>query len=261
MKFAIKLLLIAGALTSFNLVAEDTGENKVKPITGGGEELTQEEVDKKIGRYGEVDEIPDDFQFNPAEEKLWLSNHLVNINEPLSLYYEFNKSGSYEEGFTDSVYLKILEINEDGTKNAALDFFTGERKQIVTEDNVTNIIGNPVLGIFMQGDVYEMGRLTEGHWRYFHKRIKVALREVAKVEQTSFVFNEKEYSGEKVFFSPYIEDPHRRDFEQFAEKYYEVILSDEIPGSIYQIKTVIPARGDESAEPLILETLTLMDVK
>ena len=34
--------------------------------------------------------------------------------------------------------------------------------------------------------------------------------------------------GEKIFFTPYVKDPHRRDFEKFADKYYEIVLSDEI---------------------------------
>lgn len=259
MKIVLNLIFVICIIASFNSLAEETVLQEVPAITGKGTPLTEEEM--KIGRYGEVDEVPEDFQFNPAEVKLWLTDHLANIKKPESLYYEFVKSGSLEEGFTDSVYLKILELNEDGTKNAALDFFTAERKQAVNPDNVTHIIGNPVLGIFMQGDVYEMDRLTEGHWRYFHKQLKVALREVAIVEPTSFSFNGKEYKGEKIFFSPYINDPHRRDFEKYAEKSYEFIFSDDIPGSLYQIKTVIPDKNKQTKEPLVQETLTLVDVK
>jgi hypothetical protein len=259
MKFVLNLIFVINILLSVNLFAEETIKQEAPVITGKGTPLTEEEL--KIGRYGEVDKVPEDFEFNQAEVKLWLTDHLVNIKKPTSLYYEFVKSGTLEEGFTDSVYLKILELNEDGTKNAALDFFTAERKQAVTPDNVTNIVGNPVLGIFMQGDVYEMGRLTEGHWRYFHKQLKVALREDAVIEPTTFSFNGKEYKGEKVFFSPYLEDPHRRDFEKYADKYYEFIFSDDIPGSLYQIKTVIPGKDEKPEEPLVLETLTLMDVK
>ncbi len=259
MKFVFNLIFLICVASSFNSFAEETVIQEVPVLTGKGTPLTEEEM--KIGRYGEVEEVPEDFQFSQAEKELWLTDHLVNIKKPQSLYYEFVKSGSLEEGFTDSVYLKILKLNEDGTKNAALDFFTAERKQAVTPDNVTNIVGNPVLGIFMQGEVYEMGRLTQGHWRYFHKQIKVALREVAVVEPTTFTFNGKEYNGEKVSFSPYLNDPHRRDFEKYADKYYEVIFSDDIPGSLYQITTVIPDKGENKKEPLIKETLTLMDVK
>ncbi len=261
MKFSryIFLSFCIVAMINHNVMAEQQKETVVTP--SGGTPLTQEEIDSRIGRFGEVDEIPEDFQFNEAEVLLWHEDHLGNIEEPVSLYYEFVKSGSFEEGFTDSVYLKILELNEDGSKNAMMEFFTAEKKQVVTPDNVTNIRGNPAIGIYMQGDVYEMNRIAEGHWRHFQKSIKISLRNDAVVEPTTFKFNGKDYKGEKVFFSPYLNDPHRRNFEKFADKYYEFIFSDEIPGSLYQITTIIHDRSKEDAEPLILETLTLIDVK
>ena len=44
-------------------------------------------------------------------------------------------------------------------------------------------------------------------------------------------------------------------------KYYEFIFSDEIPGKLYQIKTVVRNKADETADPLVQETLRLIDVK
>jgi hypothetical protein len=260
MKFIVYLVIsmCTFSMVSVSVLAEETTEILTPR---GGTPLTQEELDSRIGRFGEVDEIPEDFKFNDAETKLWHADHLANINKPLSLYYEFVKSGSYEEGFTDSVYLKILELNDDGSKNAMMEFFTAERKQVVSPENVTSINGNPAIGIYMQGDVYEMNRLTDGHWRHFQKSIKISLRNDAVIEPTTFKFNGKTYQGEKIYFSPYLNDPHRRDFETFADKYYEFIFSDDIPGSLYQITTIIPDRSNEGADPLILETLTLIDVK
>lgn len=263
MKFAVNIIIFISLFININVFAEESIDQNMPFKVGEGTPVTAEEMN--LGRYGEVDEVPEDFKFSDAEVRLWLSNHLENIKKPLSLYYEFEKTGSLEEGFSDSVYLKILKLNEDGTKDAALDFFTAERKQPVNADNVTHIIGNPVLGIFMHGDTSDMARLTGGNrsrGRYFTKAIKVALREVAVVEPTTFKFNDKEYTGEKVSFSPYLHDPHRRDFEKFADKSYEIIFSDDIPGSLYQIKTIIPAAdGGKDKEPLIQEKLTLMDVK
>tara|TARA_B100000929_G_C15486079_1_gene412842 strand:+ start:890 stop:1720 length:831 start_codon:yes stop_codon:yes gene_type:complete len=245
--------------------AEVTGEKpEFSNTVRGGKSLSEEEIESKIGRYGEVEEIPEGFEFATAENKLWLDNHLGNITQPTSLYYEFEKSGSYEDGFIDSVFLKVVELNKDGTKNALLDFFTAERKQKIPEGNTTNIKGNPVLGIYMNGDVFDMARITGGkadRYRYFLKQIKVALRETAKIESTTFSYNGKEYQGEKIFFTPYVKDPHRRDFEKFADKYYEIVLSDEIPGKLYQITTIIPDASSETAEPLVMETLKLIDVK
>ncbi len=214
-----------------------------------------------IGRMGDAVRVdPDTFEFAEAETKLWLDDHLHNIDKPARLYYEFVKSGSYEEGFTDSVYLDIIAVNADGSKNANLEFFAAERRQIAEPDNLTNIIGNPVLVLYMQGDVYEMSRLTSGSWRYFQRRIKLAFSEAARIEPVTFTFAGKELTGEKISIAPYLNDPRRRQFEQFAVKSYEFILSDAVPGKVYQIKTVVPDSKNPD-QPLLEEVLTLQSVK
>ena len=128
MKLLLNSLFIIHLLMIFtnNVLADGDAEpNQEKSeksnIVRGGSPLTEDEVKSNIGRYGETDEIPEDFEFATAENKLWLDNHLGNITQPTSLHYEFEKSGSYEDGFIDSVYLKVVELNEDGSKNTLLD--------------------------------------------------------------------------------------------------------------------------------------------
>ena len=211
-----------------------------------------------IGRMGDpVGVDPNTFEFADAEVKLWMDNHLRNISSPGRLYYDFVKSGSYEEGFSDSVFLDIVRINEDGSKDADLEFFTAGRQQNERREGIT---GNPVLGKYMEGDVYEMNRLTNGSWRYFQKRIKSAFAENAKIEPVTFEYDGAERTGEKISITPYVNDPRRRQFAEFAPKLYEFILSDQVPGKLYQIKTVIPA-GSPDSEPLMEETLTLQSAE
>ena len=204
-----------------------------------------------LGRMGEpavVDEK--NFHFSKAEARLWEEDH------PGRLYYTFHKSGSYEKGFDDSVYLDILKVNDDGTKDTDLEFFTGARRQPANPGNLEGIRGNPVLGIYMQGDVYEMNRLTNGSWRYFQRRIKAAFAKGAKVEPVTFKYNGDNVQGEKITIEPFVNDPHRGQMKQFANKVYEFILSQKIPGSIYEIKTVVPDKSTPDGKPLILEKLT-----
>ena len=225
--------------------------------SGSAQEIAIETEDS-IGRMGDSAVVDaDTYEFSPAERKLWLQDHLQNVEKPARLYYEFVKSGTYEEGFTDAVYLDIVGINEDGSKNAQLEFFTADRQQKAGRDNLTNITGNPVIGIYMQGDVIEMNRITDGHWRYFQRRIKMAFSESAKITNVDIDFNGAVIEGEKIEISPYIEDPRRKDFAKFAGKSYEFIFSDSIPGSLYQIRTIIPDVTGKSTDALIEERLTL----
>ncbi|MCG8323901.1 MAG: hypothetical protein MI673_00160 [Thiotrichales bacterium] len=236
-------------------IAEEDAEHG-----SGKQALSQKEIDKSIGRMGEsIFQVPEGYQFSEAEIKMWFSDHLENITEPTQLLYEFTKSGTYEEGFVDSVQLVIKELNEDGTKNADMQFFTGERKQFIRPENITNITGNPVLGIYMQGDIYEMDRYTGGSWRYFLKSIKTSIHDEAVIEPVEFEFSGNKYAGEKVSFSPYLNDPRRMQIGKFAGKSYELIFCDQIPGQLYQIRTVIPSEEDGS-EPLVEEILTLAEI-
>ena len=244
------LPLIIILLSSSSSYAEgsdtDRSEKEMKPQIGSIEDA------------GMVD--PDEFGFSNAENKLWIDKHLLNIERPARLHYVFEKTGSYEEGFVDDVYLDILEINDDNTRNTALAFFTEERTQRVSPSNVTGISGNPVIGIFLQGDVYEMNRLTEGHWKYFHKQIKLAIADSNESETVSIELDGKQYQGEKMVMFPYEKIDKRSRLKEFSDKRYEFILSDRIPGKLFQIKTVINDPEDPE-NSLMEEKLTLESVE
>ena len=197
---------------------------------------------------------------SPAETLLWMSDHLANIDRPSKLRYAFKKTGTLEEGFTDMVELSITKIQKDGGKTAQVDFLTGSRHQSNPEQQ--ELRGNPVLGQYLQGDIYEMSRLTEGGWPHFQRRLKLAFAEAAVVESVTFEHQGQKCEGKKIKVTPYVADPRRHQYPKFAGKMYEFIFSDQIPGSLYQIHTLVPAESKESiqpGEPLIEETLTFVE--
>jgi hypothetical protein len=198
-------------------------------------------------------------QFSEAETTVWLGDQLAAITAPTVLTYDFVKSGTFEAGFTDRVIYRVTGLHPDGTKSGVIDFFSGERHFDLPPEEKTNI--NPVLKVYFQGDVYEMNRLTDPdrkareRWRYFQRRIKFALAEGAKVEPVKFEFSGLQYAGKRVSFMPYAKDPKRSEFEQFADKAYAVTVSDQLPGYVYKIESVVP--GKDPATPLIQEVLQL----
>lgn len=214
-----------------------------------------------IGRLGDPAIIDDkEYKFSEAESRLWLADHLKNITQPIRLRYDFVKSGTYEDGFSDVVLLEIKQLNDDGSKNVDMQFFTGERSQPFSPDTVTEVRGNPVLGLYMRGDVYDMNRLTEGSWRYFQRRIKLALSQTATIEPVEIEFAGKKVKAERIVITPYAKDPHSAQFQQLTAKRYEFTLSDAVPGTIYQIRTVVPGVLDADA-PLLEERLTLTQAR
>lgn len=202
-------------------------------------------------------------EFSQAETLLWMTDQLKSIERPVELTYQFDRSGTLESGFTDTVRFTVEAVKSDGMKAASLDFFTGERRFDVPPVENTNV--NPVLKIYLQGDVYEMNRLTDvdgtskERWRYFQRRIKFALAESAKIEDVVVSFNGDELTAHSISFHPYVNDPKRQLFEQFADKSYIVVVADEIPGYLYRIETIIPGDNPD-APPLIREVLQLVGV-
>ena len=225
------------------------------------EESVIEKLEHKGMSIGGLSDDPhqnrEDIVLSEAEELLWETDQLKNIDKKGILRYEFERKGTIDEGFTDFVELNILEVKDDGMKSAGITFFSGDRNQDVAPNESTN--GNPILGVYLQGDVYEMNRLTEGSWRYFHRRIKFALADDARIEPVTIKVDGKEVSAKKVTITPYENDPKRKMFEEYADKVYEITVSEDIPGMLYKIRTIIPGskKGDEASdpEPMVEETL------
>lgn len=213
---------------------------------------------------GEVEQQPA-VKLSEAETRMWMTNQLRSVTRPLDLHYEFHKTGSFEVdlNFDDKVELAIEKINADGSKNGSLLFFTGTHAFPAPAMESSTV--NPILGHYLYGDVLQMNRLTDPdgtaqeRWRYFQRGIKFALAESATVKATTFEFDGRSWKGYEISFAPYLKDPKRNLFEKFADKRYSVVVSDDLPGYLYRIETLIPS--DNPAQPLIREVLQLTAVE
>ena len=228
-----------------------------------GANAKAEDIEDPKSQIGSIDDSgrvdADTFDFSNTEYKLWLDKHLLNIEQPARLHYIFTRSGSHEEGFSDDVYLDI-KPNQNGSRDTVLDFFSAQRKQHVSVDNLRNVTGNPVIGAYMQGDTYEMQRLTSGHWKYFLRQIKLAMADTNESEAINIEFNGKKYASEKITLSPFESIENRSRLGKFADKTYQFTFSDDLPGKLYSIKTIIKDTENPTGEPLIVEELALQSV-
>jgi hypothetical protein len=198
-----------------------------------------------------------------AETILWLGDQLKGLEQPSTLKYEFKKSGSLEEGFTDRVHFHITELLPEGMKKATVDFFTGQRHLFIPPYEGIN--GNVLLAVFLQGDILEMQRLTEGGTRYFQQRIKYALAKSAQIADTEIEFDGKKVPGKQITITPYVDDPKadlNERFRKLKDKVYTFTVSEQIPGYFYEIHTLVPPAADSAADapPVLEEYLRLTSV-
>ncbi|HEY8553184.1 MAG TPA: hypothetical protein VIL43_01440 [Burkholderiales bacterium] len=189
-------------------------------------------------------------QVSLAETLLFESDHLASIREPLSLHYAFETRGSLQPEYRDDVEVKI-DVAADGGKRVTTRYFTGARQRDFP--TIEHARGNPVLLYFLDRDIRQMQRLTGGNSLYFQKHIRFALADKAEVRPVRFRYNGAETAGREIRITPYADDPNNVRYRELAGKRYVFILSDAIPGSIYQVRTVVP---DGEAGVLIEESLT-----
>lgn len=212
---------------------------------------------------------------SPAEVLLFETDHLARVKAPATLVYEFRKTSNVEPGFTDSVRVDVSRSK--GKLHAALHFLTGERKRELPD--IDDVHGNPVLLGFLERDIAEMKRLTGGSVGYFRKRIRMALAEGAQVTPQRITYGGATVEGKAVRIQPYLDDPLGARFGDYLRKTYTFVLSEGVPGGVYQVSTSLangaagrpgavlartaaatPAAAPGAASPVIDETLTLVKV-
>jgi hypothetical protein len=199
---------------------------------------------------------------SPAESLLFETDHLARLKAPAVLVYHFRKVSNVEPGFSDKVQLDLANIK--GKPKASLHFLSGEHKREIPA--VDDAHGNPVLLGFLEHDIAEMKRLTGGSTNYFRKRIRMALAETAQVTLQPITYQGKTLRAQAVRIQPYLDDPLHARFEKYVRKTYTFVVSDQVPGGVYQLSTSLgnanpgmPAAGAAAAAaPAIVETLTLV---
>jgi len=191
-----------------------------------------------------------------AERLLWLTDQVTTLPVGTLLRYRYDARSIDEDPIEDEVDLEIIAVNEDGSRGATVYFFTGDRNRNVEPFERSR--GNPVLGIYLQDDVYRLEERAGGSWRYFHRKVKKALAHDATIEDIEVEFEGRKVPARRVSFQPFQYDELRDRFEDLADKRYSIVVSDQIPGSLYEIHTLVPGR--EEGSPPLHETRLRLDV-
>lgn len=192
--------------------------------------------------------------YSAAERSLFMTHHLRNVSPPSTLHYRFHKGGTAEAGFDDKVAIH-LEREPNGACCAGRGEFLSAERRVVLPD-IEHAEGNPVILYFLERDVRDMQRLTKGQPNHFRKRIRMAIYDDARVRDAQFDYQGQRIAGQEITISPYLADPSRDRFEQYAGKEYVFLLSDAVPGGVFGIRTRSGPAGS-TAEPLILEEMVI----
>lgn len=190
--------------------------------------------------------------FSEVNNVLFDTAHLANIEQPGTLTYQYSKNSVVDDSREDTIKVDVSNIRNTGRRDLAFEFFTGKNKR--PYEPMENQRGNGVFVLFLEFDVHEMKRLTGGEWRYFQRRLRWSMAEGADKKEVDIDYNGHKVKGTQYIIQPYANDPKNTRYKLYANKYYIFTLSDDIPGEIYQVRTVVPD-GDswQEGEPVLVD--------
>ncbi|MCB1888935.1 MAG: hypothetical protein KDH20_15100 [Rhodocyclaceae bacterium] len=192
-------------------------------------------------------------EISEAEQVVFMQPHLDNVAGDRDLHYAFHREETEQPALDDTVTLFVRADGERGRVVTA-EFLHGEHALTLPE--VTHATANPVVLYFLERDVRDMHRRLGGKEHYFRKRIRMALANEATVEAVRFEYDGQTRSGTRVTVQPYAGDPNVHRFQGLDNKRYEFTFSDDVPGGIFELGTVVT--GDKTRKvPEIREALTL----
>lgn len=191
--------------------------------------------------------------FSAAEKALFVTPHLAGLHAPTTLHYSFHKTGSLEPPLDDKVDV-LLSAGAGGTCCVArVEFLGGAKSGHVPE--VDAVQSNPVILHFLERDIHEMERLTQGRANYFRKRIRMAVFEAATIRKLRLPYHGHAVDVQEISITPYRDDPNRSRYEKLADKQYQFLLASAVPGGLYAIRTRIGSASVDA--PLLGEELLI----
>lgn len=195
-------------------------------------------------------------QFSVAEKRLFIDEHLRNLNGPTTLEYTYEKRGSLEAPVDDTARVIVGPAAAGGGNAVKVEYLTETRKLELADIDVAN--ANPVILFFLERDLREMHRLTGGSVNYYRKRIRMALAEGGQVETVTRELGPRRIAATTIRIAPYRDDPARSRYEKFAEKTYVFTLSDDVPGKVVELRSELsipPDATGKGPEVVISESL------
>ena len=195
-------------------------------------------------------------EMSSANVELFVQPHLESINEPSRLFYKFEKESTREDSFIGNVVLNIVKIDDENRKYVTFRYLKGRNK--VRFPPQVGAKGNPIFMLFFERDARDMQRLTGGNALFFRSRIRHAIA-ATEIKDIEIDFNGKSYPAIEIYFKPFLKTKLKNRISRYKSKEFRVILSKEIPGSIFKVEAF--SKDSENPDDLVRETLVFQGIK
>jgi hypothetical protein len=183
---------------------------------------------------------------------------LADVQEPTAFRYRFEMQGeTIQPAYHSHVDMDVREIDADGGKKVFFDMFEGANRRqfgpMAAKDQ------NPLVIVFLQRDVSQMGNLTGGSPNYFQQQVRKAFNDPAEVEAIEVPVGDRKIRATRLVIKPFRDDPNIARFPKFKDKAYEFVVADEVPGGIYRLASRTTDPGD--GHVILEESVTFEEVR
>lgn len=161
---------------------------------------------------------------------------------PVTLHYRYERRGeSPGDAATAPITMEIREAVAGG-KEIRLDMFEGAARR--QPEPMAASEQNPLILVFLQRDVMQMGNLTGGAAGYFQSRIRQAFTAPAAASPVEIDIAGSRQPATRLTIQPFKDDPRIGQFPKFRDKAYEFTVADAVPGGLWRIATRTPDPAD-----------------
>ncbi|MES9970418.1 MAG: hypothetical protein ABW092_10330 [Candidatus Thiodiazotropha sp.] len=195
-------------------------------------------------------------KLNDAQKLIFFKDHLKGVPKGSQIDYNFKSTTKDADSFNDKIEIKVVDVIEEGKRDLEFNFLSG--KNHIDFSPAKSYSGNPVIIHFLERDISQMAKNTDGNIGFFRNRIRDSFKKPVEVRDIKFQLNGKEISGTEVVVTPFVADPYADNFKLYVNKRYEFIFSEQVPGGIYRIHTKVPSEKGDSV--LIDEDMTFRSI-
>jgi hypothetical protein len=192
-----------------------------------------------------------------AVELLFERKHLAALDRGSEVAYRFERVASDHkalgEPFSDTIRLTVTAVAPTGTREVALNVFTGDRARSV--QNVPDLTGNPMLVLFLDRTVSNMGQLAGGARAYLKDRIRAGLRDKSLLDAITITYAGKTVDAFRIAVTPFIGDPNAAKMLGYEGAKLTLVLSEAVPGHIVELTSLF--ESGVSGAPRLEERITL----
>jgi hypothetical protein len=191
-----------------------------------------------------------------AERLVFQQDHLANTRQPGALRYVYVEEAEGKPRVTDRAVITLSQGAAGACCDVHGDYLSGPLA--VNLPDIPQARGNPVVLYFLEGEVRRLQRTTNGQAAHFRRRIRQSLVDAATVSDTTIRWGAKDVPARLVRIAPFADDPFRSRFEDQAATEYTMLLSEAVPGGVYQLRALLPG-ASAGAAPRASRTLTMAE--